>query len=73
VSKWSGGQCPLYWLYEIPQQWPFSSLHRLGKENMYPLDWGSKDKMPLEEVGFAMTHPTVTTSYCDCILQEYKI
>jgi putative transposase len=27
-------------LCEVPQQWPFSSLHRLVRENVYPADWG---------------------------------
>ncbi len=35
-------------LCETPQQWPFSSLHRLVQENMYPSGWGGRDEMPLE-------------------------
>ncbi len=30
-------------LCETPQQWPFSSLHRLISEGVYPPDWGSNE------------------------------
>lgn len=39
-------------LCETPQQWPFSSLHRLVQENIYPPDWGGRDEMILEGVEF---------------------
>ncbi len=34
-------------LCESPQQWAFSSIHRLIEQNIYPLDWGSNGEVQL--------------------------
>lgn len=34
-------------LCESPQQWAFSSIHRLIQQQIYPLDWGSGSEVQL--------------------------
>ncbi len=36
-------------LCNSPQDWPYSTIHRLIKQGVYPADWGKNDKIEIPE------------------------